>query len=248
MDGSRTAAIVGGIILLVLGLLTSLGAAGILIGGIATAAVGGLRNDEGFLVSPERTFTTDSYAITTERDDPMSIGGDVRALPFDLATLRVTATSQSGAVFIGVARQDDIDAYLDGVQHSELHELRGAPFDVEYREVPGTAPSSPPEEEEIWVTSASGTGPQHIDWPLTTGDWGIVVMNADASMGIEVDLSAGVRSDLLGPATAGMLAAGGIGLLWSLGAIVAGSVLLAVGARRQPAVSPAPAAPPTAPS
>ncbi len=71
--------------------------------------------------------------------------------------------------------------------------------------------------------SAQGPGTQQIESDLRSGNWAVVVMNADGSRPVAVDLQAGVRSRFLAPVTLGTLMTG-------LALLVIGIPLLVVGA------------------
>jgi hypothetical protein len=65
------------------------------------------------------------------------------------------------------------------------------------------------------VVQASGAGRQTLDWNAESGDWTVVVMNADASAGVSTDVRVGARFPDLGT--------------FAGGALIAAAVLLAVG-------------------
>ncbi len=55
------------------------------------------------------------------------------------------------------------------------------------------APSHPP-TRNIWAASQQGSGTQTMNWEIEDGDWSVVVMNADGSLGVDADISAGAES------------------------------------------------------
>ncbi|QDG63336.1 DUF4389 domain-containing protein [Pseudarthrobacter sp. NIBRBAC000502771] len=211
------------IIMLILGILLTLPGLGALAGGAVASAVGTIQGD-GYLTSGTSRFSVSSYALTSPRAD--SIGDDVPGrLPFDVGTLRlrVEPVAADKPVFIGIAPQADAEQYLSGVHHSELLNIRQRPFRAEYRDVPGGNPASPPADQRIWTASASGTGAQELTWNITPGTWEVVVMNADASAGIDVQAQAGFRSDLIRPAATGLLVGGIIALLIGVPLLIIGA-------------------------
>ncbi|TFD59207.1 DUF4389 domain-containing protein [Cryobacterium suzukii] len=202
---------------------------------VATAAQG----NDGYFTSQTETFTADSSAITSPNFD---VGRDFKVptgVGFDLATLRLQASNVATDqdVFIGIAPRADVDAYLADVNHSELREVQTSPFRVDYLDVPGTQTPAAPADQTFWAESAAGTGTQEIIWKPAAGDWSVVVMNADASSGIAVNLAAGVHTDLLGPISVGLLLGGGI--LFLLGVLLV--VFGAIGLGRR--LTPTPRAP-----
>ncbi|RPJ81060.1 MAG: hypothetical protein EHM13_11055, partial [Acidobacteria bacterium] len=94
--------------------------------------------------------------------------------------LRATALDSEQEIFIGIARQADLDRYLADVAHDRVIRIEGrAPV---YRQQ-GTevAAIAAPTEQDFWVASDSGPGTQELDWSATSGRWAAVVMNADGT-------------------------------------------------------------------
>ena len=158
----------------------------------------------------------------------------------DIARFRVEAVSMlpGQEVFIGIGDASRISEYLADVPHSEVRGLaNGGPrqwtespdwkVDSVDRFPDGNATPAAPDDQDLWEVSASGSGPQEIAWDLTSGDWLLVIMNADASRPVWVEGNVGVRSDLaatdLGPLGTGLLTAG-------LVSLALGILLLLVGA------------------
>ena len=229
----------GSVIMLIFGAVLSLLGFSLAFAG-ATAAVVNAQDEDGYLTSPAGSFSVQSYALTSPRMGSI----DLQDGPADIGSLRLRATSTSGAdVFIGVAPQADVDRYLTGVNHTELRNVDVNPFRAVYRDVPGSSAPEAPGDQGFWVSSAEGSGTQEIDWDLASGSWAVVVMNADASPGVSVDLQAGVRLGLLGPLAVGLLLVG-------LFLLLIGLVLTALGAtglgRGNPPAAGSPAAEPEA--
>ena len=211
----------GAIVALVLGtLLALLGVAGI-IGGVASSVIASRQGPDGYFSSPTRGFSTDSYALTSP---PAQVGAN--ELPFDLGSLRFGAasTAPGGRVFIGIGPKADVERYLNGVHATQITGVESSPFRVQYRDVPGSAVPASPTNEGFWAVSASGTGTQHVTMDLRSGDWIMVVMNADASPGVAVNLQAGFRSELFGALTSAFLTGGILFLIIGAGLIALGAV------------------------
>jgi hypothetical protein len=138
--------------------------------------------------------------------------------------LRGAAANPGKGIFIGVAPQQEAARYLEGVKRSEIRELNLRPFRVDYTEVPGTRTPARPGTQNFWVASAEGTGTQELRWNILPGSWTVVVMNADATAPVSVDLQAGVRSDLLWPLFLWLLIAGIVLLVIGVPLIVAGAM------------------------
>src|SRR5690606_8928533 len=75
----------------------------------------------------------------------------------------------------------------------------------------------------FWVAQASGGGTQTIEWEIESGNWVMVLMNADGSAGIDASIEVGARSDLF-PAAMGIV------LVFGLVLLLLGAGLLLVGA------------------
>ncbi len=103
---------------------------------------------------------------------------------------------------------------------------------------PGSAKAGRPAGRSLWAASASGAGTSSLTWKIKSGEWSIVVMNADGSPGVSADVTAGAQIPAL------IWAAIGISIFGAL--LLAGAVLmLLAGMRRQSATqtagAPAPA-------
>ena len=194
------------------------------------------RDDDGFLTTPTERFESDSFAITSDSIDLLEadkwlFSGDV------LGDVRITG--EDGDVFIGIGETEDVEAYFDGVAHDEVRDLNFDPFRVEYRRFPGSAPPGPPGEQTFWAASASGSGEQSATWEAESGEWTIVVMNADASRGVSADVSAGAKANFLPWLAIGLLIAGAL-------VLVGGVAMIVIGARGATSAAPAAVAAPVA--
>jgi Domain of unknown function (DUF4389) len=213
----------GRVVSLVAGCVLAVGSVSLGLGGVGLAFTDAtMRDDAGFLMSGEESFTSDTYAITS---DSVEIHADAPATLMPNAVLgdaKLTATAHDGPVFVGIARTADAVRYLRGVQHDTLVDMKDSPV---YRTTDGTAPRTPPTSADIWVAQSSGAGTQEITWPVQNGDWTVVVMNADSSHGIHVDMAAGAEVPALHWVIGVMLLLAGVGL-------VAAIPLIAIPVRR----------------
>ncbi|WP_262106965.1 DUF4389 domain-containing protein [Arthrobacter sp. Marseille-P9274] len=242
----------GHIIMLVLGILFSLVGLALAGGAAFTGAVQAAQDNEGYLVSDHSRFTADSHALVSE---PLEVLLDQELPPGVEANdtfgvlLRARAASAGREIFIGIAPTAQVDGYLAGVAHSVVNDVGLDPFDPDYRQVPGTQTPGPPGEQDFWAVSASGTGRQQIHWDLQSGDWTVVVMNADGSRPVSADLAAGVRLGFLGPLTIGLLITGLVLLVIGLPLLILGAAGLGRHLPPGPANRPAyPDHPPTYPA
>ena len=183
----------GRVLRLVLGGLVLLAALAFLAGaGALTWALETHRDGAGYFTTATHHYRTSSYALSTQTLD---VDGVTGALEDRIVELRITATGTDAAkpLFVGIARSDDADAYLAGVAHDELRNIRFDPFGIDYRRVGAGAPSTLPGHRAIWRAHAEGTGTQTISWPVEKGRWSAVVMNADGSRPVSVDAQVAAR-------------------------------------------------------
>jgi hypothetical protein len=193
----------------------------LLVGGIAVLAAYLFDRDDGYFSSDRRQLESATYAITSEDIDlrideidwaPDEILGDVR--------VRVEGQEP---VFVGIGRDSDVDRYLGDVARDELVDFDGD--EPEFERHAGGAPRAPPGEQGFWVAESEGSVEQTLTWDAEFGRWTVVVMNADAVRGIDVEADAGVKLDWAIWAGLGMFV---VGLLMSVGAV---AVILLIGRR-----------------
>lgn len=189
------------------------------------------KDDGGYLSTGRDPFTTETYALATENLDIDATGAGWIIDEDRYGKVRLRAESRDGKpVFVGIARTRDAERYLRDVRHDLLTDIDYDPFDAQYREVGGSGSPGVPGAERFWAASAQGSGTQTLTWDVEHGDWSAVVMNADASRGVDVELSAGAEVPFLEPAGWGALIAG-------LVAFALAAVLTFVGLRTQPRVA-----------
>ena len=101
----------------------------------------------------------------------------------------------SDAIFMGIAPADAVAGYLDGVAHDEITEWESFQddiTDVVYTRNDGATDPAAPGTKSFWVASVSGSGEQNLDWTIESGEWALVIMNADGSPGVSADVRFGV--------------------------------------------------------
>jgi hypothetical protein len=202
----------GKIIAAIVAVIIGLVAVGLLVGGGALVWAHTTQRDaDGFLESPTYDMETDGYALTSGDVDLASRPGDW--WPGDLADVRFEAVGDQ-PVFVGIGPSDDVNSYLGDVARDEVTHL-GRASDIGYRSHSGSAPATPPGDQDFWVAASEGTGTQSITWDVTSGEWSVVVMNADASADVMVAVTAGARIGILLGLGIGMLI---FGLLIGIGA------------------------------
>jgi hypothetical protein len=178
------------------------------------------RDDDGFVSIGSTDLRTETYALVGNVSGP---GPDWLWGSAVLGDVRVRATSLADRpLFIGVARTDDVLRYLGGVGYATIDRFE-VTADTTHA---GGAPSRPPSRAAIWEKSTQAEGQQTLLWSPRSGDWSIVVMNADAAAGVAVHGDASAELPILLWAAVGLLVAAGA-------AGVTGGWLLVRGMRRQ---------------
>jgi hypothetical protein len=231
----------GRIALIVTGALTALLASVLVFGG-AAALYGEIeKDDDGYLTSEAHRFDAGTRALATENLD-IDLG-DADWLADDLGRVKIEAESNDGkALFVGIARTADVERYLDGVPHTTVSDVEDGPFDDFHAETArhaGNRHPAAPEHADIWAASNQGTGAQAVDTELQEGDWSVVVMNADGSLGVDADISAGANVPFLNELGWSALGSGSFALAIGIALIVAGVRRPNDPTGRAPAVAPA---------
>ncbi len=208
-------------------------------GGMVTWVQSTFSDSDGFMISGEVELQVDSHALVgqgVDIDIDVNTPFYVRQPEFgDFVTLKLVGSSNdpSKEVFIGIARERAASAYLSGVEYDEVVDLKW-PYDrvwdrqptVSYNTHHGGAPSQAPDRETFWEASVTGSGTQTLEWEPEEGNFWFVVMNADGSSDVDVDMQMGARIPFLSY-IGNMLFAGGFISL------VVGSLIIYLGAIRQ---------------
>ena len=186
------------------------------------------------LVGPDGRFSIETTAFS-----------DTHALVFDAISIRdlprsgglattlgLEVHSEGGAAFVGVGPTSEVGRYLDGVAFDRVVQVDWA-GGVRTEEVGGAKTPLPPADEAFWVASDEGAE-AIIEWRVESGDWTIVIMNADGAEGLEVAGSASITVPLLGPVGVTLFV---IGILM----LIAG-ILLTISGSKMPKGAAAPIA------
>lgn len=154
--------------------------------------------------------TTDGYAVVASdvdsllrRDVPFARGGRT--------SLRLTAHTETGPAFVGLAPAAEVARYLTGVPYARVDQVRLArgPLPVATASVDGAGPpAGPPQEQPFWLAS-SGAG--ELEWSpseVRGQQLALVVMDPAARSPLTVDLTARVHPQWLDSTTLGLLVLG----------------------------------------
>lgn len=200
---------------MVAGVVAAVLALALLVGGAAVLWIDGKKDDQGYLTTSRHEFSARTTALATENLDLDLDGAQHVVGSSEFGKVRLEATSRSARpVFVGIARTEDVRAYLRPVAHTTVTDVDASPFRAHQRDHAGAPRATPPAERPIWVASAQGTGSQEVAWKVTDGQWSVVVMNADGSPGVDADLRAGAKVPFLG--SVGWSAIGGGGALLAI--------------------------------
>ena len=127
-------------------------------------------------------------------------------------------------IFAGIGPTSDVASYLEGVPRDSIRDIELSPDRVLYRRVSGETAPQPPGEQSFWVAQVTVDTADELTWEVESGDWTVVLMNADASRGVDVDARLGIKVDWLLPAVIGLLIAGVV-------VLAGGAVLVIFGGR-----------------
>jgi hypothetical protein len=185
--GAGTALRIGGWILVGLGGVLVVAAVALVIVHLTQ------RGKDGYYTSSTAHIAAPGYAVTAEGlhvGDLPSVATDV------VGRVRVSARGGNGqALFVGIAPQTAVNAYLAGVARSEVTDVNGDK--VTYETHPGRAPAGPPGRESFWQSASTSSGQVTASWKVKGGTWAIVLMNATGAANVSAAVSVGAKTNLL---------------------------------------------------
>ena len=186
----------GSIVLLVLGSILSLVAFALLLAGAAAVwAEQTQRDADGYFTTSFERYDTPLYALTWEDVEIGDVADTPGWVVDRLGDVRVLASGASGRdLFVGIGPAVEVRAYLAGVGRVEV--VDG--FDPDgLRPSAGGAPAEEPAEQTFWAASTTGAGHETLTWDVDSGEWSLVVMNADASRAVAAELQLGANPDFV---------------------------------------------------
>lgn len=200
--------------------------------GVILLAIGGTavwanqqRDDDGyFRAGPERV-STETSAVSVPSLELSGAGPDDLYADDFLGDVRIQLESRNTGVplFVGIGPAAEVAKYLDGVGHDEVSDIAVDPFELDTTTRPGEQPTAAPATQSFWVASDTGTGARTLGWNATEGDWAVVIMNADGSPAMDVDVSVGGKLPAIQGIAVGALI--GSALLLTIGTVVMISAL-----------------------
>jgi hypothetical protein len=212
-NGSRIA-------LTITGAIASLIAVALVAGGALALWGDSQKDNDGYLKTDTERFSADTRALATDNLDVDLGGADWVAQTDDLGKIKITAQSRDGKpLFVGLARTTDVERYLAGVPHTTVNDIDTTPFGADYERHAGSRHPVSPEHAGIWQASSYGDGERSIEWKIDDGDYSIVVMNADGSLGVDADVSAGADIPYLDELGWSAIGSGAFALILGIGPI-----------------------------
>jgi hypothetical protein len=194
----------------------------LLIGGGAVMWAEQQRDSDGYFSTDSELLSIESYVLSAPNLDVNLAGPDVLYGQDLLGKIRIEGESSGSGVplFLGIGPTNEVDQYLAGVGHDEISDFDVDPFRLTYTEHPGDAPDAVPTAQSFWAVSESGNGPQTLTWDVSSGDWTVVIMNADGSPGVQAELGVAATLPVLQPIAIGMLIGGAVLFLAGIAMIV----------------------------
>jgi len=220
---------IGKIILLILGIVGVFVAFGLLLGGgtliwfDATA-----KDDEGFYTTDTLHLKRDSSALVSSPAN-ITVSGVLMGEWKHLTTFRIEGASndRSRGIFIGIAKEEDIQKYLADARYDTITELEIESSSLNFERVPGTRKPPAPTSQPFWARAVHGTGAQDLLWELEDGTYLLVFMNEDGSPFVDISVRVGAKVPSVLWIGAGGVAGGFL-------ALAASSILIYAAVRRTP--------------
>jgi hypothetical protein len=200
-----------GVLLVLLAVLLMLAGAGLWLVNQHRAADGTFAAHLERIQAPGRAIVVTDVDALLRADAPFARGGQT--------TLSVSARGPGGLLFLGLGPYDQIEQYLAGVAQTRVSRVRlsRGRLPVDRTDIVGElAPQRDPYEAPFWRATSTGLIrdgkiEDALTWsPAATRGQrlAVVVMNADGSPGVDVDVLVRVRATWLRSTTGGLLALG----------------------------------------
>jgi hypothetical protein len=233
----------------IVGTVLVLTALPLLVAGGGLALISAHRGSGGAFGAALQEVSSDGYALVAPDVDRLLR----RDVPFARAARTRLRLTFGGTGFVGLAPSGAVDRYLGGVPVRRLDRVRLArgPLPVDGHVLDGSARvSGPPADQPFWLARSRPVGgTQVLEWSPSTyrgRSISLVVMNADASAGVDVRMRASLVPKWLGPAAVGLLILGVMLPLLGLAAIRWSWTRSVLSSLRSPRAPELPARPPVA--
>ncbi len=142
------------------------------------------RDATGYFNSAAQMHAFGGLALTSSVDFVIRPGPNDWLPTNPLDTVRVKADVARGETFVGISATARVGQYLAGVTYDRVTSVKVVLLRPAYQSVVDTRTRASPIPQQFWATSASAVGMQQIAWRPTSGNWSLVVMRADAGLGV----------------------------------------------------------------
>jgi hypothetical protein len=198
-----------------------------LIGASAAVAGGALMvifGADSTIVSGHKPLSTQRTALVVSMNDIKDTKGfaTVAGRP----TLRLAVDGSGRDLFVGIGSAAAVDQYLARVSIDRVTDFQVDPFKLKTSPRDGSTTPAAPGAQTFWTVRGSGSTAA-LNWKLSDGSYRLVLMNADASPGVNAAGSVELKVPGLFAIGIGILSAGVV-----LGLV--GLALLIIGVRTQP--------------
>ena len=143
-------------------------------------------------------------------------------------------------VFAGIGPSADVARYLQGVSRDQVRNVDVSPNRVRYRRIAGEAVPAVPVDQTFWAAQITTDTTKDLTWKVESGDWTVVIMNVDASRGVDTNARLGIKVSWFLPAAIGLLVLGLVLLAGGTVLAILGGRGLALGREEAPPPIPAP--------
>ena len=110
------------------------------------------------------------------------------------------------------------------MSRDQIRNIDVSPNRVRYRRIAGEAVPAAPVDQTFWAAQITTDTTKDLTWKVESGDWTVVIMNADASRGVDTNARLGIKVGWFLPAAIGLLVLG-------LVLLAGGTVLAILGGR-----------------
>jgi hypothetical protein len=192
---------VGRIIAVVTGSLLLLFSLGVLGAGALLVWADQTQRTDGYLPISQGTYSTAGYALVSERI-ALHSGWEYLEPLLGEVRIQVSSPHRVKPVFIGVAKASQAAHLLASTGYMVISRS-GVIASHQGRVAPGA-----PDAAWIWSVQVLGPSPQTLTWTPDTGDWTVVVMNADGSASLTAHLNVTISAPMLLPAAVEIVVSG----------------------------------------
>ncbi|MFC2035918.1 hypothetical protein ACFLUJ_07370 [Chloroflexota bacterium] len=105
----------------------------------------------------------------------------------NIIKIDVLNNNPSKQIFMGIAREQDIDAYLSGVEYDEVTDLHDFPIRMDFQNHIGSGMPRDPTIQTFWIESYYGAQTQTLIWKPEP-DHSLVLMNEDKAFGVDLNI------------------------------------------------------------